>query len=66
MNHNGKISEGFESSEYLQLRISIKNSLQCNTLGISRIVAATFHGRNNNLVVNHKDGNTRNNKSNNL
>ena len=44
----------------------IVNSEQYKKVLVHRVVAATFFGRNDLLIVNHKDGNTRNNRPENL
>lgn len=66
MFENGRITEGTVSGKYLFVNVGIKNSTKRAKIQVSRLVAATFFGRNNDLFVNHKNGNTRNNRPENL
>ena len=66
MRNNGKITNGSAEGKYLKFKVPVKGSINRVTLKVHRVVAASFLGRNDNLVVNHKDGNTKNNKPENL
>lgn len=66
MRPNGSITEGTLSGDYLIITVALKNSTKRSNVRIHRIIAATFLGRNDDLLVNHKDGNKLNNNSINL
>ena len=63
---DGVIRDGHLNGKYLTIVINDINSTRRYTLTVSRVIAASFFGRNDDLIVNHKDGNTINNKLDNL
>lgn len=63
----GRISNGILSiAGYMTITVKYKDSNDRANLPIHRLVMAAFHGRNDDLVVNHKDGNKTNNNLENL
>jgi len=63
---NGKITYGSVYNGYLCISTYNINDATRHNLRVHRLVIATFHGRNDNLLVNHKDGNKKNNCPENL
>lgn len=66
LRQNGFITGGCLHNGYSNITIYYKNSKRRATLLLHRVIAATFLGRNDDLIVNHKDGNKANNNIYNL
>lgn len=66
MKFNGDISGGYRSGNYLNITMYEKNTGNRTSKSVHRLIAAAFLGRNDNLQINHKDGNTLNNRPGNL
>lgn len=61
----GKVLRQFERKRYLNVNLCINYNRLC--ANVHRLVCEAFHPNTNNLpVINHKDGNSLNNKADNL
>lgn len=63
---NGKITTGYIHNGYWTIGLKILNTLILKSIRVHRLIIGSFYGRQDNLQVNHKDGNATNNNIDNL
>ena len=65
MKQDGVLTFGNQQGGYLVISLRKQSGGKTN-VRVHRLIAASYLGRNNDLMVNHKDGNKQNNRLDNL